>query len=130
MADRDGHLEGIVVQIYGEEYRIAGTDAAQVQKMAAYVDGKMREIAALHAGPVPKAKLAVLAAMTIADELFQAMHEQNRLAETAQENLERLTRLVDERADMFSSMLERASSPLQRLLREQSVQQPGSPAVE
>jgi cell division protein ZapA len=104
----EDHIGGALVEVFGEEYQIATNDARQVRKIAAYVDAKMREIADLHGGRVPTAKLAVLAAMTIADELFKSAHQQNQIAETAQENLERLTQLVDERADMFSSLLDRA----------------------
>lgn len=109
----ENHIGGALVEVFGEEYQIATTDARQVRKIAAYVDAKMCEIAELHGGRVPTAKLAVLAAMTIADELFKSAHQQTQIetqiAETAQENLERLTQLVDERADMFSSLLDRAA---------------------
>lgn len=105
----ENYLGGALVEVFGEEYQIATNDARQVRKIAAYVDGKMREIAELHGGRVPTAKLAVLAAMTIADELFKSAHQQNKIAETAQENLERLTQMVDERADMFSSLLDRTA---------------------
>jgi cell division protein ZapA (FtsZ GTPase activity inhibitor) len=105
----ENHIGGALVEVFGEEYEIATTDARQVRKIAAYVDAKMCEIAELHGGRVPTAKLAVLAAMTIADELFKSAHQQAQIAETAQENLQRLTQLVDERADMFSSLLDRAA---------------------
>jgi cell division protein ZapA len=118
----DNHIGGVLVEIFGEEYQIAASDARHVRKIAAHVDKKMREIAGLHSGQMPTAKLAVLAAMTIADELFKSAHQQSEIAETAQENLERLTQLVDERADMLlSSLLDRAA---------QSVPQQSSTAVE
>jgi len=108
----DNHIGGVLVEVFGEEYQIAASDARQMRKIAAYVDEKMREIAELHGGRVAPAKLAVLAAMTIADELFKSVHQQSEIAETAQENLERLTQLVDERADIFSSLLDRAAAPV------------------
>ena len=108
----DNHIGGVLVEVFGEEYQIAASDARQMRKIAAYVDEKMREIAELHDGRVAPAKLAVLAAMTIADELFKSVHQQSEIAETAQENLERLTQLVDERADIFSSLLDRAAAPV------------------
>ena len=108
----DNHIGGVLVEVFGEEYQIAANDARQMRRLATYVDEKMREVAELHGGRVPTAKLAVLAAMTIADELFKSAHQQNQIAETAQENLERLTQLVDERADIFSSLLDRAAQPV------------------
>ncbi|MEW6751065.1 MAG: cell division protein ZapA [Candidatus Latescibacterota bacterium] len=115
MADGERQTQGVIVQIAGDEYQISSqSDPAQVQRIAAYVDGKMRQIAAQHSGRVPKGSLAVLAAMEITGELFGAVQQQSRLTETAQENLDRLTRLVDERATLFSSMLERGRAPLRR----------------
>ena len=110
----DNYIGGVLVEIFGEEYKIATSDARHVHKIAAHVDEKMREIAALHPGQIPTAKLAVLAAMTIADELFKSAHQQSEIAETSQQPLERLTQLVDEQADMFSSLLDRtATQPVQ-----------------
>ena len=105
----ENHIGGVLVEIFGEEFQIATDDARQMRKLAAYVDEKMQEIARLHSGRLPTPKLAVLAAMTIAEELFRSAHQQSQIAETAQENLERLTQLVDERAAAFSVLLDRAA---------------------
>jgi cell division protein ZapA (FtsZ GTPase activity inhibitor) len=114
MAKNNSHVQGIAVQIFGEEYLIAESDAVKVQKIASYVDEKMREIDGQHPGRIPTSKLAVLAAMTIADELMQTLSEQNRLAETAQENLQRLTELVDARASMVTERVDELSQPRRR----------------
>ena len=120
MADRDERIRGVLVQIFGDEYQISSeTDPADVQRIAAYVDEKMRKIAGQHAKRLPKYSLAVLAAMEITSELFGAMREQGRLAEKARESLDRLSRLVDERADIYSSVLERRAPSMERVLREQ-----------
>ena len=95
MAQTAPQKSGVVVQIFGEEYRIATPrEFDEVQRIAAYVDQKMRQIAGEHAGRVPRATLAVLAAMEITGELFGAMSEQSQLTEAAQQNLERLSRLA------------------------------------
>jgi cell division protein ZapA (FtsZ GTPase activity inhibitor) len=114
MAKNNSHVQGIAVQIFGEEYLIAESDAVKVQKIASYVDEKMREIDGQHPGRIPTSKLAVLAAMTIADELMHTLSEQNRLAETAQENLQRLTELVDARASMVTERVDELSQPRRR----------------
>lgn len=103
----ENNIRGVIVQIFGEEYQIAESDAAKMSRIAEYVDGKMREIAAQHGGRIPTAKLAVAAAMTITDELFKTLDHQTRLAETAQEHL-RLTQQAVERADAISSRLDLA----------------------
>jgi cell division protein ZapA (FtsZ GTPase activity inhibitor) len=131
MAKVNSQLQGVVVQIFGEEYQIAESDAIKVQKIASYVDGKMREIAELHSGRIPTAKLAVLAAMTIADELMQTVGEQIRLAESAQESLQRLTALVDERASMISSPVDAEDPvPSRRRWRDEAVRKTEQIVVE
>lgn len=131
MANNDRQIKGTIVQIFGDEYQISSdSNATEVQRIAAYVDEKMKEVANQHSGRIPKASLAVLAAMEIASKLFGTMREQGRLTEKAQENLDRLTRLVDERANMSSSLLERHSIPVERVLRERPLRKQNSTPVE
>lgn len=119
MAKANSQVQGVAVQIFGEEYLIAENDAIKVQKIANYVDEKMRQIDDQHPGRIPTSKLAVLAAMTIADELLNTLGEQNRLAETAQENLQRLTELVDARASMVTERVEDLSASRRRWSEEE-----------
>lgn len=59
------------VLIFGQEYKIRGFDDRQyVEKVAGYVDEKMKELAR-NASSLGPERLAVLAALNIADELFQ-----------------------------------------------------------
>jgi cell division protein ZapA len=120
MADSGRQISGVIVQIFGDEYQLSSEgEPAEVQRIAAYVDQKMKAIAAQHSGHVPKASLAVLTAMEIASELFGAMQEQTKLAEKARENLDRLNRLVDQRASMSSSLSERRAFLAERTLRQE-----------
>ena len=60
------------VRIYGQDYTISGErDEQTIVEIAAYVDAKMREIARFFAGGA-QGSLAVLAAVNVADELFEA----------------------------------------------------------
>jgi len=69
------------VQIYGQTYSIAGDlDPAYVQKLAAYVDEKMRAISDATT-TVDTQKAAVLAALAIADELHSGLHERTEQEE-------------------------------------------------
>lgn len=73
---------GVVVEIFGNQYRVRGDcDREQIEEIARYVDGKMREIA----GKTPVgslASIAILAALNIAEELFRVRDEkQNFLKE-------------------------------------------------
>ncbi|MDT8070749.1 MAG: cell division protein ZapA [Terriglobia bacterium] len=58
----------IRVEIYDQTYHLRGSDREYVQRLAEYVDGKMRQVAA-QTSTVDSLRLAVLAALNIADEL-------------------------------------------------------------
>lgn len=85
------------VEIHGQRYPIrSGLDTAYVAELAAYVDGKM-QMAARECAAGDTLKVAVLAAINIADEYFRSRDEvrdqQTGLAERAEE-LERMLDLV------------------------------------
>ena len=103
MSKSENQVHGVPVKIFDDDYLIADADVQKVQRIAQYVDKKMREIDKQHSSSISTGKLAVLAAMTIADEFMQAVGEQGRLAETAQENLHRLSALVDARVSMANN---------------------------
>ena len=58
----------VVVDIYDQVYQLRGTDAAHIEKLAGIVDAKMRAVSA-HGTTVDSLRVAVLAALNIADEL-------------------------------------------------------------
>ena len=59
------------VQIFGQEYKIRGfEDKSYVQRVAGYVDERMRELSQ-GSSSLSQERLAVLTALNIADELFQ-----------------------------------------------------------
>jgi cell division protein ZapA len=63
------------VEIHGHRYPIrSGLDPAYVAELAAYVDEKMR-LAATESPAGDTLKLAVLAALNIADEFFRACND-------------------------------------------------------
>ena len=109
MVHSKAQTSGVIVQIMGEEYRIATQrEYEDVQRIAAYVDQRMRELAAQHPRRVPRATLAVLAAMEITGELLGALSQQRQLEAAAEENLARLNRLVDARAGIPAALGNRA----------------------
>lgn len=83
------------VEIHGQRYPIrTGLDAAYVAQLAAHVDAKM-EAAARETPAGDTLKLAVLAALNIADEFFRARDEEaGRLASFADRAGE-LERMLD-----------------------------------
>ena len=61
----------IQVEIYGQRYTLKGSDdRAYVESLAAHVDRRMREIADT-TPTVDSLKVAVLAAVNVADEFFK-----------------------------------------------------------
>jgi cell division protein ZapA len=85
----------VKVQIFGQTYAIRGElDEAYVQRLAAYVDEKMRSIADATA-TVDTQKAAVLAALAIADELHSAQKERDDREDLLREQAERCLTLVE-----------------------------------
>ena len=129
MADQDRQVRGVVVEIFDEEYRIGG-EPSEVQPVAAYVDKKMKEMAAVHGGRLPKAQVAILTAMEITAELFRVMKDRVDFTEKAHASIDRLTKLVEERAKM-SDVGTGADEvpPLERQFRDRSIRIPDSSVI-
>jgi len=96
MSTSDRQVEGVTVEIFGEQYCIGG-DPKQVQQVAEYVDKKMEEVVGSQKGRMPKTQVAMLAAMEITAELFRVMSERKAFTDRAHESIERLTQLVEDR---------------------------------
>ncbi|MFH1687171.1 MAG: cell division protein ZapA [bacterium] len=79
-----------MVNIFGEEYPITGvTDPSHIARVADYVDSKMRDAAQL-SRVNGRERVAILAAMSIASELFEVrdqLQEQDADAATQAESL-------------------------------------------
>jgi len=83
------------VQIYNQTYSLQGDlDQAYLQELVAYVDAKMRAIANMTA-TVDTQKVAVLAALAIADELNSLRKERGDREELLKEQAERCLTLVE-----------------------------------
>jgi len=89
MADR------IKIEIYGQTYYMQGDlDAAYVEDLAKYVDEKMREVVeATHT--VESMRVAVLAALAIADELHAVRRNQRDNQGALRDRAERALILVE-----------------------------------
>ncbi len=85
----------VKVQILGQTYAIRGDlDERYVQKLAKYVDEKMRAISDATA-IVDTQKVAVLAALAIADELHSIQRDRGEHEELLREQAERCLTLVE-----------------------------------
>jgi cell division protein ZapA len=61
----------VTVEIYDQIYHLSGQDANHIRNLAALVDAKMRAVAA-QGRTADSLRVAVLAALNLADELSQA----------------------------------------------------------
>ncbi|HEY3347401.1 MAG TPA: cell division protein ZapA [Nitrospirota bacterium] len=70
------------VDIFGSSYVVKGdADPEYVQEVARFVDQKMRQLAGKSPNAAGVHKVAVLAAINIADELFQLRRKQKKVDE-------------------------------------------------
>ena len=84
------------VNIFGTEYSlIADNDEEYVRQVAQYIDEKMREIDRNN-NIKSTGKLAVLAALNIADELFQERMYRKKLLEQINEEARKLNHSITE----------------------------------
>jgi cell division protein ZapA len=89
--------QSVKVNIFGEDYPIKGdTDTFYIQKVANYVDQKMKEVAERMSNKLPL-RVAVLAAMSITDELFKEKDEKERKLKDVEVKSQSLLDLLDER---------------------------------
>ena len=85
----------IKVQIFGQTYTINGDlDETYVRELAAYVDGKMQAISE-NTSTIDTQKASVLAALSIADELYSLRRERGNREELLKEQAERCLTLVE-----------------------------------
>jgi cell division protein ZapA len=91
--ERGGNAAGYVtVEIYDQLYHLSGQDAEHIRELAAKVDAKMRAVAA-QGRTVDSLRVAVLAALNLADELSQAA---NADAQVGRARAASLSGLLDE----------------------------------
>ena len=85
----------VTVSIAGQEYTmVAVEDEAYVRKVAAHVDGQVREV--LDQGRLSIADAAVLSAMNIADQYFREVAASETLRRQIKEGLEEAAKLKSE----------------------------------
>ncbi len=104
----DTHLDtprsvAVSVDIYDQTYRLTGVDQAHIASLAAMVDGKMRAVSA-HGATVDSLRVAVLAALNIADELLELRARHNSLLHSLDNSEDAARR----RATSLSNLLDEA----------------------
>jgi cell division protein ZapA len=86
----------VKVIIYGQEYPIRGRgDEEHIRKIAQFVDERMTQIEEQTAVTTP-ARLAILAALNIADELFALKREKERILGEFEEKTRELSEVLNQ----------------------------------
>jgi cell division protein ZapA len=75
----------VTVDIYDQTYHLSGPDLTQVQRLAAKVDSRMRAVAA-RGRTADSLRVAVLAALNLADELVRAEDRLRKLEGVMEES--------------------------------------------
>lgn len=92
------------VEIYDQVYHLRGVDPEYITHLAALVDAKMRAVTA-QGGTVDSLRVAVLAAMNLADELCSLRQSYNELA--GEREISEMSQLsLRSRADSLAGMLD------------------------
>jgi cell division protein ZapA len=83
------------VEIFDQVYNLRGSDAEYIVKLAEYVDGKMRAVSEQTA-TVDSVRLAVLAALNIADEYHLLKRRLEQPSPEEQRRASKLSSALDE----------------------------------
>jgi cell division protein ZapA len=94
--DTDKHDSSLVpVVIMGQTYKVrAEEDVGYIEELARFVDTKMRTIGDA-TGTAESLKVAILAALNIADELFKAEKHEKDSDEELADSVDELTKTLD-----------------------------------
>jgi len=85
----------VKIEIYDQIYNVnADQNEEYLTELAAYVDGKMRNIAEA-TRTVDSVKVAVLAALNIADEMFSLRERQQQVEGPIRERVEKCVAMVE-----------------------------------
>ena len=87
----------IKITIFGQEYSVkAPADPTYIKNIAEYVDTKMREVQSGFSSTQSSNRIAILSAMNITDELFNAMKKGDSDNKEVEEKITSLIELIDE----------------------------------
>ena len=97
--------DAVSVDIYDQVYHLRGTDAEYIERLAALVDEKMRAVAS-QGNTVDSLRVAVLAALNIADELIALRARYTALAGSLGETATNMRSRAGTLAGMLDEVLE------------------------
>ena len=94
MDDNDSFVR---VTIFGQDYTVkAPADSTYIQSIAKFVDEKMREVQQGLSDPQSTTRIAMLAAINIADEYFAMRNDKEQFSSDIEGKVQSIIELVDE----------------------------------
>ena len=94
MSDEGNQVQ---ISIFGQDYSVkAPADPEYIQQIAEYVDGKMRDVQSGFTSTQSSTRIAILAAMNIADELFNARQSGDIDSSSVEQKISSLIDFIDE----------------------------------
>ena len=92
---KDAQNASVRVEIFDQAYNLRGSDPEYILKLAEYVDTKMRAVAEA-TNTIDTVRLAVLAALNIADEYHLLKKKQDNGATDYQKRAHQLSNALDQ----------------------------------
>jgi cell division protein ZapA len=87
----------VQISIFGQEYSVkAPADPDYIKKIGEYLDGKMREVQSGFSTTQSSTRIAILAAMNITDELFNARQSGESEDSEIEQKISSLIELIDD----------------------------------
>ena len=100
----------VTVEIYGQSYTLkGGADPDYVQDVAAFVDERMKEVSE-NSSVASATKVAILAAVNIADELCREQQKRIEALATLEDRSVQIARLLAKEMDKDPSSMQEGDS--------------------
>ena len=88
-------MESIQVEIFGQLYSLKNMDdPVHIRELAAFIDAKMKEVQK-GTGTADPHRVAILAALTITDELYRLREHYAELKKMSETSVQRLLEITD-----------------------------------
>jgi cell division protein ZapA len=95
LSSSNGNVNGVRVEIFDQPYNLRGTDPDYIFRLAEFVDEKMRAVAE-QTSTVDSLRLAVLAALNIADEYHLLKRKYDAISKDMNQRTSSLEDALDE----------------------------------
>ncbi len=91
------------IKVYGKVYTVKTDSEPDLETVASYVDGKMRELSANGKSKMTTSDLAVLTALNIAQELMEARKVQSSTQSDSKQRLEKVVEDLEEKVQSIKT---------------------------